>query len=67
MIQVCQVENIKDIYMFTKCLNIHCSYDKTDARVVHRDGHDGVLEQAGEEQHNITEGGAKQAKLGEGG
>ena len=35
-IQVCLVENIKYIYMVTKCLNTHYIYDKTDSRVVHR-------------------------------
>ena len=34
---VCLVENIKDIYMLTKCLGIYIIFcDKNDTRVVHR-------------------------------
>ena len=34
-IQVCLVEHIKNIQMFTKCLNIHYIHDKADTRAVH--------------------------------
>ena len=35
-IQVCLVENMEGILIFTKRLNIQYFYDKTDTRVVHR-------------------------------
>ena len=54
-IRVCRVENIKDMEMSTKCLNIHYIYGKTDARgVVHR-RREGVFEQVGGAEQHITE------------
>ena len=53
--------------MFTTCLNTHYFYDKTDPWVM-TDGRKDVVEQAGGgEQHNITEAGPNELKLGEGG
>ena len=52
--------------MFTKCLNTHYIYGKTDTRVVHRRPELCALQAGGAEQHSVTEAAPHELKLGEG-
>ena len=61
------VEHLGSIQIVIKSFNVFYIYDRLILMGSYADGREGVLDDAGREQHSITEAAPNELKLGEGG